>query len=180
MNARYESRDNNIARASMRVCVHARVPQVPRCARGHVVKYSRALMPARALCEGACYRDYIFCVRGERRNCPDFVFYDVRETLCLAATAKRLSSVAVAALPPRIRRSAAVVAVVRGEGEFSARGEGVKIYATPKWKGARALNYSSLRNIGYATSAFGETNATDALRNRVLRMRSTVVDCVRC
>lgn len=87
-------------------------------------------MPARALYEGACYRDYIFRVRGQRRNCLGLVFYDVRETLCPAATAKRLSSVAVAALPLRTRYSR------RGEDFRRGRGGGggdVKIYATPKW-----------------------------------------------
>lgn len=98
MNASYESRDNNIARASVSVCARERVLQVYRewtraHTRGYVVKYSRALMPARALYEGARYRDYIFRVHGKRRNCPGFVFYDVREILCISATTERLSSV---------------------------------------------------------------------------------------
>lgn len=126
-------------------------------ARNHVVKFSRALILARALCEGACYRDYIFRVRSERHNCLGFVFYDVRETLYLAATAKRLSSVAVAALPPRTVSFTAVVE------KFSVRGEDVKIYATPKWKRALPLKYSSPRNIRYF--CLGEANIVDIPRN---------------
>jgi hypothetical protein len=71
MNARYESRDNNIARA-----------QLSEYHRAHVVKYGRAFN-ARALCEGACYCDYIFRVRDTVVTVRPR-FYDVRETLCPA------------------------------------------------------------------------------------------------
>jgi len=110
MNASYESRDNNIVRASVSVYARERAlskytasERARARARGHVVKYSRALMPARALYEGARYRDYIFRVHGKRRNCPGFVFYDAREILCPRPRSGCHRSADRAAFPPRNR-----------------------------------------------------------------------------
>jgi len=123
-------------------------------------------MHARALCEGARYCDYIFRVRGERRNCPSFVFYDVRETLCPRHETVVIGrgNLGASAEDPPFCHSRRETFLVRRVG----RGGQCENLRVPKWKRAPPLNYSSPWNIGYATSAppcFDDANAVGVPRN---------------
>lgn len=98
-------------------------------ASGHVVKYSRALISEREHCTRELVTAIIFFARAVNcRNCPGFVFYDARETLCLVrdreAAVIGLGSRASAENPPQSLRG--------GTEDFRRGGEGVKIYAIPK------------------------------------------------
>lgn len=105
MNARYESRDNNIARASVIMCVRARV-----CIRAHtssacvhatlgahVVKYSRALMLAH--CARELVTAIIFFESAGTVVTVRLLF--LRRSGNTLSSRETLSSAVIAALPPR-------------------------------------------------------------------------------
>lgn len=99
MNARYESRDNNIARkrAHVYVCVymHAGSPSTFACTLLYIVA---PLMPAHCVRGSLLLRLYFSCAR-HRRNCPATFLRRSGNTL---SGCEALSSAVITALPPRI------------------------------------------------------------------------------
>lgn len=105
MNARYESRDNNIARASVSVCAREGSSSIA-SARGHVVKYSRALMPGAGIVRGSSLpRLYFFACSPNVVTVPALFFTTFGKHFARDREAAVIGSRASA---PRTRRSAAV------------------------------------------------------------------------